>query len=196
MVLSRHGSLVTPNGRKEAAWLCTCDCGREVVVRSRDLVSDRQRSCGCLRRELIRQRNTIHGCARRGAQTREYLSWLGARGRCYQKKDSEYRNYGARGIRVCDRWRDNFAAFLEDMGPRPAGRSLDRIDVNGNYEPTNCRWATAAEQMNNRRSSRYVEVDGEKLTVAQASRRLGVPAHKIYDRLSKGLSVEGVRALM
>lgn len=108
--------------------------------------------------------------------------------RCTNASVPGYRSYGARGIAVCDRWRD-FEKFVDDMGPRPHGMSIDRVDVNGNYEPKNCRWATALEQNNNRTDNIHLEHAGEVMTVAQWARRLGMRAGLVHQRLSLGWSV-------
>ena len=102
--------------------------------------------------------NTTHGHARRGKRSPEFETWLGMVQRCTNPNVANYVNYGGRGITVCDRWRNSFEAFLEDLGERPKGTSIDRIDVNGNYEPSNARWATPAQQANNRRPSRRRKV--------------------------------------
>jgi hypothetical protein len=120
-----------------------------------------------------------------------YLSWVAAKSRCYDKKDNAYADYGGRGIAVCDRWRDDFQAFLADMGERPEGMTLDRYpDVNGPYSPDNCRWATWTQQANNKRSNVLIEHGGETKTVAQVAREVGMRPSVLASRLRNGWSIE------
>lgn len=137
---------------KPVKWLCSCACGGVSVVQSSKLRSGRTASCGCLAKETTAARNFKHGHTTGGLFTGEYHSWASMLTRCFNANTDSYRHYGGRGITVCDRWRESFENFLADMGPRSAGMSLDRIDVNGNYEPGNCRWATDSEQRLNKRT--------------------------------------------
>lgn len=128
-------------------WLCQCSCERLVIVYGSNLKCGTTKSCGCLRRELAIKRATIHG----GYRTPTYSSWHSMKNRCYNKKSLDYPHYGGRGIRICRRWFFHFKNFLEDMGERPTGTSIDRIDVNGHYTPDNCKWSTPSEQNSNKR---------------------------------------------
>lgn len=173
-----------------AQWRVRCDCSAERVHRGMTLTQGGSTSCGCWNRELRRAiciaRNTTHGLA----GTPEHYIWQNMRGRCNTPSAVGFENYGGRGIRVCERW-SSFENFLADMGPRPSPKhSIDRDDVNGHYEPGNCRWATREEQANNTRRNHRLTHDGRTMTVMQWSRATGIHRKTIERRLEMGWTVD------
>lgn len=195
----RFGRLVVvgraENRGERVSWRCRCDCGGTKTVTAKHLRNGRSASCGCLSPEVNRARLTKHGHARAKRFTKEYRSWSLMKSRCLSESDPNYWRYGGRGITVCERWRDDFASFLADVGPAPgSGKSwgLERIDVNGNYEPGNVRWATQAEQTRNTRANVWLEHSGKRMIVSDWSREIGVGADTIRRRLRLGWSMEAV----
>lgn len=171
----RYGRLTAVRCEKRGrnyAWFCNCDCGGDTWVSSTQL--NRTKSCGCLQREVTSRANSTHGFARPGRVSPTYSAWVGAKGRCYNPADSRFSHYGGRGIRVCDRWLNSFENFVGDMGERPPGLTLERNDVNGDYEPDNCRWATRQEQSDNRRRTIWVEHAGSRLTLKSYAAARGI----------------------
>lgn len=177
-------------------WRCRCDCGNVVVVDVDSLRQGNTKSCGCLRKEVIAQaggKRRTHGMTR----SPEYRAWIGMKVRCYVPTNKDYAQWGGRGITVCERWRESFEAFYQDMGPRPGPRySIDRIDNNGPYSPENCRWATYSEQNYNQRPARppakfpRYTFDGKTLTLAQWARETNIPYRALAKRIYRGWSIE------
>lgn len=185
-VISYAGSLGNGSKAKVSAWLCRCECGAEKVIRSNSLLSRGSKSCGCGKVEASRLAHTKHGMSR----SPEYWVWNGMKERCINPKGTSYEIYGGRGIIVCERWL-NFENFYADMGPRPSDRhEIDRIDFNGNYEPSNCRWVTEKEQSKNKRSSRFLEFQGFKLTITEWAESSGISRTALSQRIGRGWSVE------
>lgn len=165
-------------------WLCKCDCGVVKEVSAQALKLGSTLSCGCYNLEV--QRNNIkHGHNRSdNGKTPTYRTWDKMIQRCNNPNSAEYSIYGGRGISICERWLD-FSNFLEDMGERPKGKSIDRIDFNGNYKPSNCRWATSKQQANNTRRNVSFEYKGQMKTISELADIAGVKYDTMYYRLMK-----------
>lgn len=164
-------------------WRCLCDCGGTKDVASGALNAGQVSSCGCLSAEAGRRVNFKHG----QYKSPTYKSWQGMWQRCTNRAKAGYVDYGARGISVCERWKD-FEQFLVDMGDRQPGLSLDRIDNDGNYEPANCRWATPTEQSNNTRRVTRLTVQGVTKTLHEWARDSGINPRTLQKRLNSGWS--------
>ena len=144
-----------PNGQTKSMYECKCDCGNIVNVQMYHLKSGHSKSCGCTKKEvssLAGQKYFTHGHWKGNTPTPEWVAWASIRRRCYNKNHKDYKYLGAKDVIVCDRWLESFENFYKDMGDRPSNKhSIDRINPFGNYEPSNCRWATIKEQANNKR---------------------------------------------
>lgn len=195
LVMVRRTSVLP--GRAQI-WLATCDCGAEVEIRAEDVRTGRTRSCGCLQKELAAEKRRTHGQGAEGRRTPEYKTWLRIKSRCSRPSDRDYRKYGAKGIVVCERWATSFEAFLSDMGPRPSSKhSIDRIDGSGHYEPGNCRWATPAIQALNTTWVRFVTLSGERVSCAEAERRIGIGRCRISPfAIRRGISHQEAMELL
>ncbi len=156
-------------------WICKCECGVIKSVPSAYLTSGKTKSCGCLLKQTVSKLHKKHGdtC---GGKTPEYRAWRALKSRCLNKNLSRYKDYGGRGIKVCERWLNSFKNFLEDMGRRPTPKhSLDRHpNINGDYEPNNCRWATDTEQAKGQRSNRWITYENKKLILQDWAAFIGV----------------------
>jgi hypothetical protein len=178
-------------GKYESLQVCECSCRKTVIVAARSLGAGSSQSCGCLQKERVSQSNTIHGMR----QSPEYSSYQNMKDRCMNHNNPEYHNYGGRGIRVCDRWREpngqGFLNFLSDMGTKPfENLTVERKLVNGNYCPENCCWATNTEQARNRRSNLNLTHDGKTQCLAAWAEELGIPRSTLKNRLQGGWSIE------
>lgn len=184
----RFGRLIaiSPSGRRCGAqlWTCACDCGKSVVTIARSLRLGATRSCGCLAAELAAARTRTHG----GYWKRAHSSWTQIKQRCGNPNNPRFADYGGRGIKVCERWH-LFENFFIDMGERPAGFSIERLDNDKDYELSNCKWASRSEQNNNRRALRRmsVEFNGEILLTHVLAKRFGIHPSTISNRFKRGL---------
>lgn len=184
----------TDNMGKQTAWLCRCECGTEKAVPYWNLVSGQTRSCGCLCDEVRRESATLFATTHGGSYTRLYTIWIGMKQRCNYRKHKHYKRYGGRGIKVCAEWEHDFEAFREWslLNGYSEELTIDRIDVDGNYEPSNCRWATYETQSNNMSSNHFLTFKGETHTVSEWSKLLGIPKSTIHNRLKRGKTIEEV----
>jgi hypothetical protein len=191
----RFGRLVAlrRNGHSRCAvvWECICDCGAVKNVNGTYLRDGTTTSCGCYHREAIAIRMTKHGFAPAGKLKTEYNTYRGMILRCTNPNAPSYRNYGGRGITVCDRWRESFTLFLEDMGLKPEKNyQLDRIDNDKGYSPDNCRWTTPTKNSNNRRNNVIIKCGGESKTLTEWANLVGVSRSTIDSRIKRGWSPE------
>lgn len=183
----RFGKLVAEKivGKSKSGsrkWLCKCDCGNETVVDQYHLSSGHTKSCGCINKEL----KYIHGLSR----SRIYKIYKGMKTRCYHKECPEYSNYGGRGIKICDEWLDEEKGFLNfynwsNKNGYSEQLTIDRIDVNGNYEPSNCRWVNRKVQMNNTRRNDFIEYNGEVHTLSEWAELYGIGNKTLFTRIHR-----------
>lgn len=190
-VIKRDTSKLVGNSR----WVCRCDCGNIKAVRSPYLIKGASKSCGCLQREMFSTRRTTHGATKGPAHDPEYTVWRAMRTRCINPSKSDARWYS--GISCCSRWA-RYENFLADMGKRPPGMTLERIENTRGYFPENCRWASRKEQARNRRSSLTYEHSGKTRTVAEIAEIEGLAYHQFYPllrvrRMPLALAIEYAR---
>lgn len=196
----RFGQLVVlkyvGRGDRNHYWECKCDCGELSIANSKCLLSGMTTSCGCYRMQRMLKSTQTHGHTA-NYRTPEYKTWQNMRSRCENPNAVGFHAYGGRGVRVCEEWRlgdgtkSGFECFLADIGPRPTEKhSLDRINVDGNYEPGNCRWADNQQQQRNRRDNIWVEVDGRRMLISDAIEKLDIPRTSFYRLLDKGISLK------
>lgn len=170
--------------RDAGAHRCRCICGMERLVCSSYLRSGISTNCGCRRR--FHRHSLKHG----KSKSKEYRAWTALKTRCSNTNSKSYSQYGGRGITVCDRWKTSFENFYSDLGPAPGSEfSIERMDTQGHYEPRNCVWATARQQANNKRNNLYVKIDGETMTLTQASRIFDVPHSTLSARWHRGMPI-------
>ena len=167
---------------KNAMWNCICDCGGSKIVLSYSLLKSRTQSCGCIKKEQNIAMFTRHGYSK----TPEWQAWQGMKNRCNSPSYKGFHNYGGRGIKVCERWLECFDNFIADIGPRPsANHSIERIDVNGDYCPSNCIWATTDVQARNRRANVFITNDGKTLCISDWAKLLGMHMSTLKKRIEK-----------
>ncbi len=169
---------------KHTYWKCRCDCGNVTVTASQKLKSGRSKSCGCYNRDTT----TKHG----QSGGRLYKIWLNMKSRCFNPNTKMFNRYGGRGITMCCEWKNNFQAFYDWAVSNGYADNLtiDRIDVNGNYCPENCRWATMKEQGNNTTKNHIIEFNGETHTLSEWAELLGIHAHTLSNRIHRGWAIE------
>jgi len=177
-----------PTGERRGGhvvWHCRCDCGDEVDARGNNLTSGRTTSCGCYNRERVAEAHTVHGMARYGKQHPVYDAWTHMIQRCENPNDPAYKNYGARGITVCEEWHDA-KAFIEWALAHgwQEGLSIDRIDNDKGYSPDNCRWATWKEQQRNKRNNHLITFNRKTQTLAEWAEEVGVKRHVLNNRIN------------
>lgn len=174
-------------------WVCRCDCEGQKEIRANDLKSGKTQSCGCLQTETTRARSTTHGKTPRGGRSKEYTAWANMVQRCTNPAATHYCYYGAKGVLISPRWLASFEHFLEDVGEKPSPKhSLDRIDVNGHYEPGNCRWVTHTVQMNNTRRNRFVQWHGKTWSLKEFAIAIKKGYQHVVSRLHDGWSPDRI----
>lgn len=176
------------NKNGSARWLCKCSCGNTKIIQSCHLTRGKVKSCGCYNSDFSKLNHTKHG----KSNTRIYRIWKAMKDRCYREKNIAFRNYGGRGIKVCDEWYHDFETFCEWAMSNGYSNELtiDRIDVNGNYEPSNCRWITLKEQSNNTRTNHRLVYKGVSKNISQWADALNIKRATLQRRIDLGWSIE------
>lgn len=176
-------------------WNCICECGNKSIVSSPELINGIIMSCGCYIKELAKKIHTTHGYSPQGNRSPEYKVWNSMKARCNQKEiNPNSRRYAEKGIKVCQRWLDSFENFLSDMGERPTPfHSIDRINGDGDYEPSNCKWATALEQGRNRENNHWIEDGGVKMIISEFVRKYNLQYGSVHRLVTKGLSIKSIK---
>lgn len=187
VVLSEGPIIESKSGKKRSSLNCICDCGKEATVSTKRLKDGTTSSCGCYHKDRQIELKKTHG----RSHTSEYNIWCSMKQRCTDPKLKAFPHYGGRGIKVCSRWLESFENFYEDMGERPKGKSLDRLDNEGNYEKDNCAWRSRIEQANNKRSNVYYLYQGESKTMPEWARKFGISIGALATRLGRlGMTIE------
>ena len=182
---NRYGKLLVireaqSNKRGLARWLCKCDCGNETIQNGADLRNNKVVSCGCYQREELKNRRLIHG----EYKSTEFKTWIGILSRCENKNNKDYIHYGGRGIKICDKWRNSFQEFLNDMGRKPfKNYSIERKDYNGDYCPENCCWANTLTQVRNSRRNLFIDYNGEIKCLSAWAEEIGIKYGTLSTRI-------------
>lgn len=181
VVIRQDKPIIYPNKRKITKWLCKCDCGNQIVTRADSLRNGRTKSCGCLHHETLLKNIKKHGMA----GSRIYITWQNMKDRCFNEKCSGYKDYGGRGISVCPEWKDSFENFYEWalLNGYTDSLTIDRIDVNRNYEPQNCRWTTREAQNRNKRNNHYLTYNGITKTISEWAADIGMDYDTLHARI-------------
>ena len=171
---------------QKSHWLCECDCGETLITLSASLLNGRTTSCGCYKNEQVGNRSRKHG----KTHTTEYHIWLSMNQRCSNPNVVQYDRYGGRGIKVCNRWKNSFELFLQDMGKRPKGHSIERKNNDGNYCPSNCIWATYKTQGRNKVNNHRLTFRGETKNISEWAEVIGINQSTLLFRIRRGWSIE------
>jgi len=178
------------SARGRTKWFCRCECGNTVSVYAYSLKNGNTKSCGCLQRKVASTMKTIHGSS---SNSRLYSIWLNMKNRCTNTNHRDYHRYGGRGISVCQEWTHSFISFRDwsISNGYDDTKTIDRIDNNQNYTPSNCRWTTPAVQANNKRNNHLLEYNGETRTISEWAKELNVRPGVIFDRINRlGWTIE------
>jgi len=184
LINKKFGRLTVLEFAENYKWLCKCECGKEKIVYGCSLRSGNTKSCGCLNKEV----HTKHGHSIKGKRSKTYMSWASMLKRCNNPNHKDYKNYGGRGVKVCDRWlnkENGFENFLEDMGEMPGKHQIDRTDNDGNYEPTNCRWVTPKENCRNRRNNHLITYKNQTKCLAEWAEELNINYNTLHVRINR-----------
>lgn len=191
MVFSRLRA-IKPIEKKHGRWqwLCKCECGKEPIVGISQLINGDTKSCGCYKNDLVGNRSRTHGGSRNNIPG--YYVWKNMKARCYNKNNDRYQQWGGRGIIVCSRWLNSFQNFITDMGVKPSKKhSIERVNNDGNYEPSNCKWVTNDEQAKNTRILLWVYYSGQKVKLRDVCNKLNINASYVTNRAwRKGVTTQ------
>lgn len=181
VVIRQAESKIYPNKRKVTNWICKCDCGNVITTRADSLRNGKTKSCGCIHQEILLKNIKKHGMA----GSRIYITWQNMKDRCINDKNINFKNYGGRGISVCSEWKDSFEEFYKWALKNGYSEELtiDRIDVNGNYEPNNCRWISLKEQSYNKRNNHFLTYRGVTKTIAEWADEYGMDYDTLHARI-------------